>query len=52
MRFDWTITFGTLVHLVGMIIAGGLVYTKLSDRLARLETKVDMIYEWWTKENA
>lgn len=46
MHFDGTITLGNVLSLVTTIIAVLGIYTRLIERLARLETKVDAL---WTR---
>jgi len=37
MRFDWTITAGTVLHLVGLVAAGFALFYKLQFQILRVE---------------
>jgi hypothetical protein len=50
IKFDWNISLGTIIHLFGMVVCVVGLYVKLNDRLSALETKVDIIFAWWTKK--
>lgn len=45
MKFDFTITIGTLINLVGFAAILITAYT----RYVKLEMKVDEMYEWFKK---
>ena len=45
MHFDSTITLGNLLSMAGYVGAILAVYTKIIERLARLETKVDALWD-------
>ena len=45
MRFDWVITAGNLLQLLtGLLVLVG-VYVRIAERLARIETKLDVLWE-------
>jgi len=37
MRFDWTITAGTVLHLLGLVAAGFALFYKLQFQILRVE---------------
>ena len=43
VRWDPTISLGTLVHLIGLIGAGVARYIKVSERLTILETQMQSV---------
>lgn len=47
MKFDWTIGFGNIVTLAAMLAATVVGYVNLIRRIDRIETKVDMMYDWF-----
>lgn len=49
ISIDWTVNFGTLLHLFGMLMAGVGLYLKINNRLASLEHKVDTMFGWWQR---
>ena len=38
VKIDWTVSFGTVLHLLGLVITMVLMYTKLVQRIAGVET--------------
>lgn len=57
MKFDWTINIGTIVSLVTFAVLMGGFFMRLSGyltrhevRLANLELKIDMLWEWFRKQ--
>ena len=49
--FDPTITLGAVLQVVTLLIGGGAVYVRISNRLTALETKLDVIYKWWERQS-
>jgi hypothetical protein len=47
IRFDPTISLGTVVHLVILVATVVGMYVKLSNRIVQLETKIELMYAWW-----
>jgi len=47
IKFDETISLGTLLHLIALLGSVVAIYTKLSQRLSTAEAKLDMLVEWW-----
>jgi len=45
VRWDPTISLGTIVHLVGLIGAGLGLYIKMSERLTILETQMRIVLD-------
>lgn len=39
MRFDWTISLGTVIHLVSLLLVITSIYYKLVARITRVEDK-------------
>ena len=46
MKFDWTITLGTVVNLAGMLVGVVIIW----GRFRALETKVDAMWRWFMKQ--
>ena len=44
MIYDPTVSLGAILQLIGIVITLLIVYTKVITRLARLETKVDALW--------
>lgn len=64
MKFDWTISFGTVLHLLGLVavIVGsfykmrgeiekelGAIREEFGKRLAVMESRVEDLWESWKK---
>lgn len=47
MELKWTITAGELLQCFSLIIAAFTVYNRLSLKINTIDTKVNMIYDWW-----
>jgi len=45
MHFDPTVTLGNLLSLAAMVAATLGVYVRIAERLARIETKIDVLWE-------
>lgn len=43
-----TMTVGDILQIVSFLIAAFAVYNRLSNKITKIETKLDLIYEWWT----
>lgn len=46
-RFDWSITLGTLIHLVALLVGFVWAWVKMRDRLVAIETKLAPVWAWW-----
>lgn len=47
--FDPTISLGTVIQLATMLITVAVVWAKLAAKLGALETKVDALWDYFTK---
>ena len=45
---DLTFTLGDVATIISIILGTLAVYTRLIERLARIETKVDTLWRVWT----
>lgn len=48
MHVDWTISFGDILKLAGVLYVTFILYGRLSARLARIELQVQLMFESWT----
>ena len=46
MKFEWTITLGTLLHLVGLVLAVLVGYIKLNGKVSQCMDFVREVREW------
>lgn len=51
IRFDPTISAGTILNTIAMVAALAGIYVKLSERVTIVETKLDMIWKWWCAQH-
>ena len=49
IKFEWTITLGTLIQVATFLTAAFAIYNRIDNRLVRLETEVGMMYGWWRR---
>lgn len=49
LRFDWVISFGTVIHLLGMFLGGVALYFKILSRITVIETKLTPVIEDWQR---
>lgn len=45
MKF--TITLGEALQCLTFTVAAVAVYIRLSDRLTKMETKINIVFNWW-----
>lgn len=45
-RFDWTISLGTVIHLVSLLVAGVVLYMRLTQRMNTTERRVARLHVW------
>lgn len=50
MKMEWSITAGELLQVVSFLIAAFALYNRLTEKIVRVETKVNIIYDWWVKQ--
>ena len=50
MKLDWTINLGTLIQFGGMVIAVFAMYVRVEKRFTSLETKMEMLMDWFKGE--
>ena len=43
----WTITLGEALQVLTFLFAGVALYVRLSNKIAMVEAKVNLIYTWW-----
>ncbi len=48
VKFDWTISIGTLVELAAVIVAVVGMYISILRRIDKVEFKLDLIYQWFS----
>lgn len=48
MHVDWTISFGDILKLGGVLYVTFILYGRLSAKLARIELKVQLMFESWS----
>lgn len=41
------LTLGEILQSVSFMVVGIATYTKMSDRITKIEAKLDMMYETW-----
>lgn len=46
MKFEWSISLGTLLHLAGIVVAVIVAYVKLNGKVGQLQDFVREIREW------
>jgi hypothetical protein len=46
IQFDWSITFGTVIHLASLLIGGTILYMKMVHRMEITEKRVARLYIW------
>lgn len=51
MTFDPTVTLGTVLNLLVVGVGIMLAWSKLKERLIRIETKLDPIWTWWNTDS-
>ncbi len=49
MTFDPTISAGTILNLLALLVTVAIVWSKLAARLGAMEAKVDAIWKWFTE---
>ena len=49
IRFDPSISLGTLVGLASLLITIFIGFSRLSARFTAIETKLDIIWGWWKR---
>jgi hypothetical protein len=47
VTFDWTVNLGTVVSGLALAIMVLGLHRANIVRITRMETKLDMLYEWW-----
>lgn len=47
MSFDWHVSLGTLIELGVLLITGIGLYRRAVERVASLEAKMDLMYDWF-----
>lgn len=47
---SFTLTAGELLQVVTFLVAALAVYNRLSEKITKLETKLDVMFEWWQNE--
>ena len=52
MAFDFTITLGDLGMILSVVIGTLTIYTRLVERLVRIETKVDALWAKYLQRQA
>lgn len=50
IHFEWTVSLGTVIHLIGLTGAILAVYLRLRQDVIELKTKVELLYRWWEQE--
>jgi hypothetical protein len=45
LKFDGTISLGTVIHLVVLLLALGSAWTAMNSRMSALEAKVSIMYD-------
>lgn len=48
MKLDWTINVGTIIHMVGMLVAGFMAYSRVIERIKAVEVKNDILMSWFS----
>jgi len=51
VRYVAEVSLGAILQVVGIAITLIVVYTQVIGRLARVETKVDALWEWFMKND-
>ena len=49
MHFDWTISVGNILTAGGLLIGFYIAHTQNIKKLASIEERVGMMYEWFTR---
>ena len=50
MKFEWTINIGILIQFGAMLLAVLAVYVRFEKRFTSLETKMEMLMDWFKGE--
>lgn len=50
IKFDPTVSLGTIIQLIVLVTAVVSMYVKLSNRIVRIETKIGLMYNWWKQQ--
>ena len=50
VQFNWTVDLGTMIQLTVLVSSIFVVYLRVKERIISLETKVDLIYQWWKQQ--
>jgi hypothetical protein len=45
MHFDTSITLGNIIEIIAFISSAFIVYLRIMERLIRIETKLDVLWE-------
>ena len=49
MRLDRTISLGTVLHFVGVVVTLIVLYSGIVSRISALETRVETMWAWFAK---
>lgn len=49
MNFHWDVTLGNVLSFAGMVVAFFVAHSRGVKRLAEMETKVDLMFQWWKR---
>lgn len=47
IHLEGTITAGEMIQVVSFLVAAFAVYNRLSIKIAKLETNLQTLYDWW-----
>ncbi len=48
--FNWEISLGAVLTIITMVVGFFIFYGRMVGRFTSIETKVDAIWEWWTRQ--
>ena len=50
LRFDGTISLGTVIHIVVLVAAMFTAWSQLDSRLTRIEATIQPVVRWWERQ--
>ena len=48
IKFDWTISVGTLIEALAVVFTVISMYISMVRRMDKMEFKLDLIYQWFS----
>jgi len=48
IKFDWTISVGTLIEALAVVFTVVSMYVSMVRRMDKMEFKLDLIYQWFS----